>query len=191
MTFARASLTLLAIQLALVSSIAAKYLAQRSTSPHVWTRAVAYDPEMVLRGRYLSTQLTVDACGVKLPIAPANTQSSPQNTLYFADDKGLITMTLPVMIASEKDKLVVKRIASREEHASQEIALRKGSSCGDAILWNPVDFYLPEKANSPLPLALDQQLWVEVTVPPTGPPRPLRLAIKTNDGKWQPLTLAN
>ena len=32
------------------------------------------------------------------------------------------------------------------------------------------------------------ELWIEVTVPPKGPPRPLQLAEKEN-GVWKPLTL--
>jgi uncharacterized membrane-anchored protein len=52
------SIVLLVIQLALVSSIAAKYLYQRSTCPRVWTRTAAYDPDMVMRGRYLSLHAT-------------------------------------------------------------------------------------------------------------------------------------
>lgn len=58
-----ASVVLLVVQLAIVSSIAGKYLYQRWTCPRVWTRALAYDPELVMRGRYLSLQLTVDGCG--------------------------------------------------------------------------------------------------------------------------------
>jgi hypothetical protein len=52
---------------ALVSSIAAKYLYQRATCPRVWVRTAAYDPEMVMRGRYLSLRLTVDGCQSTLP----------------------------------------------------------------------------------------------------------------------------
>src|ERR1019366_1467377 len=69
MKIAKTSLLLLAIQLALVSSIAAKYYYQRSTCPRVWTRTAAYDPELVLRGRYLSLQLDVDGCQSTLPSA--------------------------------------------------------------------------------------------------------------------------
>ena len=54
MKLAKSSIVLLVIQLALVSSIAAKYFYQRSTCPKAWTRAAAYDPNMVMRGRYLS-----------------------------------------------------------------------------------------------------------------------------------------
>jgi len=50
-TLSAASLALLIIQLALVSTVAAKYLYQRWTCPRVWTRAVAMDPEFPMRGR--------------------------------------------------------------------------------------------------------------------------------------------
>ena len=63
------SIVLLIIQLALVSSIAAKYLYQRWSCPRVWTRAVAVNSEMLMRGRYLSLQLTVDGCQSTLPSA--------------------------------------------------------------------------------------------------------------------------
>ena len=67
MKLAKTSIALLVIQLAIVSTVAAKYLYQRSTCPRVWTRAAAYDPELVMRGRYLSLQLTVDGCESTLP----------------------------------------------------------------------------------------------------------------------------
>ena len=60
---------LLLIQLAIVSSVAAKYLYQRWTCPRVWTRTVAFDPELPMRGRYLSLQLIVDGCQSTLPSA--------------------------------------------------------------------------------------------------------------------------
>ncbi len=69
MKFSKTSIVLLLIQLALISSIAAKYLYQRRSCPRVWVRAAAYDPEMVMRGRYLSLQLTVDGCQSTLPSA--------------------------------------------------------------------------------------------------------------------------
>ena len=64
-----ASIAVLVIQLAIVSSIAGKYLYQRWTCPRVWTRSVVYDPEMLMRGRYASLQLMVDGCQSTLPSA--------------------------------------------------------------------------------------------------------------------------
>ena len=69
MKLSQASIALLVIQFAIVSTIAAKYFYQRSTCPRVWTRAAAYDPSLVMRGRYLSLQLTVDGCSSTLPSA--------------------------------------------------------------------------------------------------------------------------
>jgi hypothetical protein len=190
MRLARTSLALLAIQLGLVSSIAAKYLLDRKTSPRVWTRAVAYDPEMVMRGRYLSTQLKIDACDVELPIARMNTTTPESSQTYFdLNGTGEITVELPVIAGAKDGKLAALRIAkSRDESKSQEITLRKGGACNDAVLWRPVDFYLSETAKSPFPLQKGQELWVEVTVPFSGPPRPIHLALKSGDGKWQPLS---
>ena len=68
-TLSGVSIVLLVIQLLIVSSIAGKYLWQRWRCPRVWTRAAAIDPELPMRGRYLSLQLTVDGCQSTLPSA--------------------------------------------------------------------------------------------------------------------------
>ncbi len=68
-TLSAVSLALLVVQLALVSTIATKYLYQRWSCPRVWTRAAAIDPELPMRGRYLALQLTVDGCQSTLPSA--------------------------------------------------------------------------------------------------------------------------
>lgn len=52
-------------------------------------------------------------------------------------------------------------------------------------LADPIAFFLPEHAADPSRQA-GQDLWAEVTVPPTGPPRPLRLGIM-RDGAIEPL----
>ena len=49
-----------------------------------------------------------------------------------------------------------------------------------------MDFYIAEHAADPTRLKAGQELWIEVTVPPQGPPRPLQLALKDN-GAWKPL----
>ena len=59
MKFAKASIALLILQLVIVSTVGAKYLYERVRCPRVWTRAAAYDPSLVMRGRYLSLQVTV------------------------------------------------------------------------------------------------------------------------------------
>jgi hypothetical protein len=56
------------------------------------------------------------------------------------------------------------------------------------ILTEPVAFFLPEHASDPSARAPGEELWVEVSVPPSGPPRPIRLAVK-KDGVLTPLRL--
>jgi hypothetical protein len=188
-TFARTSIALLAIQLAIVSSIAAKYLYQRATCPKVWTRAVAYDPSMLMRGRYISAQLKVDACGIRLPLSKDSAVNSGDGRAYFdVDGSGTVTAQFPVIVTVRNQKLVAERIAaSKDGHNSLDLVLQKGAFCSEATLWMPVDFYLSEKAKSPFPLAKGSELWVEATIPPKGPPRPIALAVKDENDRWQPL----
>ena len=84
----RRALILLLIQLAIVSTIAAKYLYQRNTCPRVWTRAVAWDPELVLRGRYISAQLHIDLCGVTLPKRTVFPNQYPNGVVFFQSEQG-------------------------------------------------------------------------------------------------------
>jgi hypothetical protein len=189
MKLSRVSIALLIIRLAIVSSIAAKYLYQRWTCPRVWTRAVAYDPELVMRGRYLSIQLHIDACGINLPFARDRSFDLQDGRAYFdPDGDGSVTGQLPVIVGARNGKLVAERLADTKDlHSSQDLVIRKSAPCSDATLWMPVDFYLSESAKSPFPLTKDEELWVEVTVPPKGPPRPLGMATKDGAGQWHPL----
>jgi len=100
MKFAKASLVLLVLQLVIVSTVAAKYLYQRATCPRVWTRAAAYDPEMVMRGRYLNLQLTVDGCGSTLPTAkdalfPRNLNGVPNGNNFSIRSANTVWFLLP------------------------------------------------------------------------------------------------
>ena len=52
----------------------------------------------------------------------------------------------------------------------------------------PVAFFIPEHVADPSRRAADEELWVEATLPPTGGPRPLQLAVKKN-GVMTPLNL--
>jgi uncharacterized membrane-anchored protein len=189
---AKVSMVLLVIQLAIVSSIAGKYLYQRWTCPKVWTRTVVYDPEMLMRGRYLSLQLVVDGCQSTLPSAELAAMPRDKNGVQTGR-KYSIRAGQPVRFAArlkvEADKLVAIRLPEFESESSgQTVDAWPGSSCDDLRLETPVDFYLPEHASNPSLTRSGQELWVEVTVPPKGPPRPLQLALK-EDGVWKPLGL--
>ena len=190
MKLSKTSLVLLALQLAIVSTIAAKYLYQRITCPRVWTRTVAYDPDLLMRGRYLSVQLLVDGCQSTLPSAeqaamPRDKNGVQTGKVFTVNARGPVRF--PARIKVENNKLVVIRLPEFEsERGAQMVAAWPGSSCDSLRLEEPVDFYIAEHAASPMPARSGQELWVEVTVPPKGPPRPLQLALKEN-GVWKPL----
>ena len=112
-TLSGASIALLLIQLALVSSISAKYLYQRWRCPSVWTRTVAYDPELPMRGRYLSVQLVVDGCQSTLPSAkqakmPRNLEGLPVGMRFSINAPGLVQF--PAKLQVEGNKLEAIRI---------------------------------------------------------------------------------
>ncbi len=52
-----------------------------------------------------------------------------------------------------------------------------------------VSFFIPQDIPDPSQLKSGEQLWVEVSLPPKGSPRPLRLAIKSPNGAWRDLSL--
>jgi hypothetical protein len=186
----RASLVLLIVQLALVSSIAAKYLYQRRSCPRVWTRAAAYDPELAMRGRYLSLQLTADGCGSTLPSHamaefPRNVDGTVASPRFAV--RGGQQVTFQAKLAVDGNKLVALRLPEVESPRDGEIVSAwPGTACDQMRVVQPVNFYVAEHAQSPLPLKQGDELWIEVTVPPKGPPRPLQLALK-QQGAWRPL----
>ena len=113
MKFSKASIALLIIQLVIVSTVAAKYLYQRATCPRVWTRAAAYDPSLVMRGRYLSLQLTVDGCGSTLPSAkdaqfPRNINGVPGGNTFSI--RAANTVWFQAKLAVKDNKLIAIRV---------------------------------------------------------------------------------
>jgi hypothetical protein len=184
------SLVLLVVQLAIVSTIAGKYLYQRWSCPRVWTRATTYDPTLLMRGRYLSLQLVVDGCQSTLPSAkeavmPRNFEGVQTGKTYsiHADQ----TVRFPAKLKVEGGKLLAIRIPEGNGRPDElMVEGRPGASCEDLRLDGAVDFYIAESAAAPAALKAGQELWIEVTVPPKGPPRPIQLAVK-DGGAWTPL----
>jgi hypothetical protein len=192
-TVSGASLAVLVIQLALVSSIAAKYLYQRGHCARVWTQAVMYDPNLVMRGRYLSMQLYVDGCESTLPSAkqaryPRTVEGLPQGDRFaIGDPQPWVNFQAKLKV--EHNRLIVIRIPDGDDASHGEwVTAPARVQCDQMHLTDPVNFYIAEHAQNPLPAKPGQELWVEVTVPPHGPPRPIQLALKTN-GVWNVLAL--
>lgn len=160
-----------AIQIVLVLTLGAKLLYDRATRPRVWVLCEAYSPDLPFRGRYLSERLRMPAEGF------AYRESNP---------------------SSSSDWLINNQWAYLEVRDGQLIAKPQGTGSAQwvylhkdhdgsivAIGQEPVAVFIPERADVPS-LKPGQQMWVEVTVPAKGPPRPIRVGIK-NDGVLTPL----
>lgn len=189
-TVSAASLALLVVQLALVSTVAAKYEYQRWRCPRVWTRAFAYDPQLPLRGRYLSLQLRVDGCQSTLPSAAQ--AKFPRDVNGAAAPGPFSIRPFPRVrfradLKVEHNRLEAIRIPDEEQRTGgQMVDAWAGKSCAEMTLDNPVTYFIPDHAARLLPLGPGQELWIETTIPPQGEPRPTQLALKEN-GVWKPL----
>ncbi len=145
-------LTVAALQLAIVCSLAGKYYVDRVVRPRLWVRSVGYDPEALIRGRYVRLGIAVDP------------GSSAQND--------------NVRLDVQRGRLVA--IADRDGRIRLARGLNSVWSVG------PVAFFIPEGVPDPTRRIAGEELWVEVTVPRQGLPRPIRLGVKRN-GRLDPL----
>jgi hypothetical protein len=180
MSYRSRTVLLIVIQCLLVSSIAGKYLYERATRPRVWARVAQFDPNLPMRGRYLALSPLVDVCSL-----PRDKDSQPA---WMAYSKAKEKQWYWHVRASARDgKLVVqdaRNVLPRSE--TQTVWLKGDQPCERVQLTPNMDFFIPDTAKSPFPLKTGSELWVEVTVPPEGPPRPIQLAISDN-GQWKPL----
>jgi hypothetical protein len=177
----QAAWLLLAIQLALVLSVAAKYAYERKVCPRVWVKAAQYDPNLALRGRYMGLQLAVNAC------------SLPRDKAHFSPGfaypggHALGSWTWNVVLEAQGGHLIPRAVDPLKlPERTESVTLREKQPCDNATTFEGTSFFIPDTAKSPFPLQKGQVLWVEVTVPPSGPPRPIQLALSSESG-WQPL----
>jgi hypothetical protein len=185
------SVALAVLQLALVSTVAAKYLYERWTCPRVWTRTVANDAKLAMRGRYLGLHLTVNGCQSTLPSAKLAEFPRDYNGAVKKGDYAMRAGDAWAFDARLKVEgnilFAVRPEGSEETTGSVPVLTAPGEPCDQMRLQRAVDFYIPESAQGPLPLKQGQELWVEVTVPKKGAPRQLQLAVKEENGAWKPL----
>jgi hypothetical protein len=76
-------LILAALQALMVLSLTGKLLYDRATCPRVWVKTAPYDPNLPIRGRYLSLQLEPQSG------APYFTETHHQRVLFFVPEHAL------------------------------------------------------------------------------------------------------
>ncbi len=146
------------LQLALLGGMLARYLYQRATLPRVWALSTQYDPYLPIRGRYV--RMSVHAAPRGFP-----------TDKYYGEAR--LTVENGALTARPGRGVMIgfdTRFPSL------------------ATISEPVPFFIPEHAPDPSILKSGEELWVEVSVPGKGPPRPIRLGIKKN-GELKPLVL--
>lgn len=156
------------IHVALVSMLGAKLLYDRATRPRAWALTMPFDPDLPIRGRYVSLRLIVD---------PASVDSTEQ-----------------IEHAVKPVRLVVKddRVMAIPDSAGESTTFIRWVEQGTQAYWvvdEPVAYFIPEDVDDPSIRPEGEQLWVEVTLPRKGPPRPIRLGVTRADGPIEPLEL--
>lgn len=149
----------------IVLSLGGKLLYDRSRRPRVWVKTGSMDPNLPIRGRYLTLSLEVRAP-------------------WFQDAQGYQYVQREVTLGAEKDALVAYKSESNTGLSLTHWPGRPPSNV--TYLDQPVDFFIPEHALPPR-LQQGQELWAEVTIPRKGPPRPIQLALKKGT-EWTPLS---
>ena len=177
MTRRSRGVVLLVVQVVLVLSIAGKYVYERKVCPRVWVRTAQIDPNLPFRGRYLALRLVVDACA--LPHVEG--RYSPIDRVPVGEWR--------VKLEAKDGRLVVAAAGDDvRPELSQGLMQWANPSCDRAVLSDPADYFIGDRAKGPFPLKANEELWVEVTVPPSGPPRPIQLAISSDAG-FKPLVI--
>jgi hypothetical protein len=146
-----------AAHLLLVSGVGAKFLVDRANYPRLWVETAPYDPYMPIRGRYVNIALLVDADREE---SSADSKDGP--AMYLAH------------LESREGRLV----AVEDLEGKNWVTIR---DCGQRKCWQltePLAFFIPEHALDPSRTREGTTLWAEVTLPPTGAPRPLRLEVR-------------
>ncbi len=174
-------LMLAVLHLGLVTSLGAKLLYDRATLPRVWGRAAPYDPELPIRGRYVRLRLEVHTRG----IAPEEDDRRERQLVYRLPRRVLLSAENGQLVASP-DPAATGQPSYTGEGNSVHFEERAGFKI--AVLSEPVLYFIPEHVTDPSRRTQGEELWVEVTLPKKGPPRPIRLAVR-KDGTFTPLDL--
>jgi hypothetical protein len=161
------------IHLCLVAGLGAKLLYDRSTLPRVWVNTVPYDPNLPIRGRYVSLQLVVQPYRMKEP--EQGRFGAPQSVVLRVEGGRLLAEAKPEGVPYAPSGLHARFIKRGDEEL--------------AVLSEPVAFFIPEHVPDPSRRPPGEQLWVEVTIPKKGIPRPIRLGVKKDGDPIEPLNL--
>jgi len=162
------------LHLLIVSSLGAKLLYDRETLPRIWVKTVPFDPNMPIRGRYVRLQVEMELSGFSPDPRSPGSNDRPQQAYRRAN-------------LSAEDGQLVATVDQRKG----SVSIIVGSENEDTVtrLREPLAFFIPEHVGDPSRRSAHEELWVELTVPKTGPPRPIRLGGKKSEDPSDPVPL--
>ena len=167
----RPGLLLAGVQAALMLSTGLLFWFDRQISPRAWVPTAPVDPNLPIRGRYITLNMVV-------PFVPTRTDVSTND---------LVGTWQFVQLRVEAGRLkAVQEVRAGFFSHGGEIRLSEGS-----MVVNPgpeLAFFIPPDVKDPSIRPNGSTLWVEVTLPGSGAPRPIRLGIE-KDGQIEPLAL--
>jgi hypothetical protein len=146
------------IHVALIGGLGAKLLIDRATRPRVWARTLPVDPDHPLRGRYVQLRVQARSEGGSL--------GGGRRVNLLVRDRSLVL----------------------QEAADGAAGSARPTADGFAVLDAPLAYFIPEHVPDPSIRGAGEELWVEVTLPKSGAPRPIRLGVR-RDGVITPLDL--
>ena len=159
----RRGLIVAALHVAIVVSLGAKLLIDRTVRPRVWARTGPVDPNLPIRGRYVQLRL----------------EASPEAGWTVPAPPGSVEVEL-----REENGRLVARPSPRGTDLYAGALDRDGQRL--VALDRPLAYFIPEHVPDPSIRPAGEELWVEVTLPRRGLPRPIRLGVK-KDGALTPL----
>ena len=165
----RKGLMVASLHVAIVASLGAKLVVDRATRPRVWARAAPVDPNLPIRGRYVSLRLEA-AVGQGLDLPEPTTVVNPNGSTWTRAPQSVR------VVLSERNQHLVALPSSDASGLYARASQRDGQSV--AVLDQPLAYFIPEHVADPSRRATGEELWVEVTIPRRGAPRPIRLGVK-------------
>ena len=163
-----------AIQVNLLMLIGCSFWIDRITRPRAWVATEPVDPNLPIRGRYISLRPVV-------PLEAGEESSIPQVTPSASNGSRTIAVRLKV----HGNRLVAFEDAGGALHSGWQ---RSKAGAVVVALQEPLAFFIPPDVKDPSIRVADDPLWVEVTVPRSGLPRPIQLG-EEHQGQIVPLGL--
>ena len=162
------------VHLLLVSSLGGIFLYDRWTAPRGWARTAPFDPNLPIRGRFVRLRL-------RLEVKKIGDQSwDPSRNMSLPGQR------VRLMVEGERVVAVVDRAG---KYFLRNLRWEEGRDNPVSTLRESLAFFIPEHVPDPSRRGRGEELWVEVTIPKRGPPRPIQLGVRKDGGEIVPLGL--